>query len=57
MDQLKTAKHAESECHVWFEANSKHEEISVERQSPEHVSTTERCMTHFSVVVYGHENL
>ena len=44
-DSLETVLHAESKCHVWFEAKSKQEEILVERQSPEHVSTAERCMT------------
>lgn len=44
MDSLENVKHAESECHAWFKANIKHEEISTERQSPEQVTISERCL-------------
>ena len=29
MDPLETVRHAESECHAWFEVNIKHEEPKV----------------------------
>ena len=29
MDPLETVRHAESECHAWFEANMKQEEQTV----------------------------
>ena len=44
---MKTVRHAESECHAWFEANFKHEEPEV-TQNPQHVANSEICMTNGS---------
>lgn len=30
---METVRHVESECHAWYEANSKREEIPAERSS------------------------
>ena len=40
---LETVRHAESECHPWFEANQRSEE-EVEAQNPERPPISERCM-------------
>lgn len=39
-DQLETVRHAESECHAWFEANRKKELI--ETQVMQQVTISER---------------
>ena len=43
MDHLETVRHAESECHAWFEAKQK-QEIMVEVHAPEQHTTSKRCM-------------
>ena len=43
MDPLETVRHAESECHTWFEANQRSEE-EVEAQNPERPPMSERLM-------------
>ena len=43
MDPLETVRHAESECHAWFEANQRQEEV-VEAQNPERAPISEICM-------------
>lgn len=41
MDPLETVRHAESECHAWFEANKKHELTA--SVTPELITSSERC--------------
>ena len=43
MDSLETVRHAESECHAWFQANNKQEEHVV-AQNLEQLTNSERCM-------------
>ena len=42
-DPLDTVRHAESECHTWFEANRKEEE-PMPPPHPEQIPISERCM-------------
>ena len=42
-DPLKTIRHAESECHAWFEANNKQEEQTI-RITPEQIKNSERSL-------------
>lgn len=44
MDLLETVRHVESECHVWFEANNKREDIPEVRQPTTKNATSEICM-------------
>ena len=43
MDPLETVRHAESECHAWFEANMKQEEHTVTTTSNK-IASSERCL-------------
>ena len=43
MDPFETDRHAESDCHIWFEANMKQEEQTVTITS-DHIASSERCL-------------
>ena len=55
MDPLETVWHAESECHAWFQANSKQEEHVV-AQNLEQLTNSEKCMVDGSWTHDAHYN-
>lgn len=63
-DPLKTVHYAKSQCHAWFEANSKHEESEV-TQNSQQITISDRYMIdvdhgnmmHSSVVMDEHEQI